>query len=129
MATNVLELEEFDPSSVNINGLYVVSKHIDSDSNQQVPTPVGTKILPAGVTLSFMGGMLSGTTLTGGRTKIIAPVTQIFDANLNVTGTWDIPQAFPQWFGAVASTSVTSDTADSAGAINKAIAMKQNSEV
>ena len=79
-----------------------------------------------------MGGMLNSSstvTLTGNRTKIIAPITQIFGANINFAGTWEIDRAYPQWFGAVAYTGVNASSVDSAPAINKAIVMKSTGEV
>jgi len=60
--------------------------------------------------------------------SIIAPITQIFDVTLNVTGSWEINRSYPQWFGAIAATS-QSAAVDCAAAINKAILMKSTGEV
>ncbi|MDR2914317.1 MAG: glycoside hydrolase family 55 protein [Tannerella sp.] len=112
-------LTELPTTGITANTAYVVSGN----------TSLGTTTFPVGVTLYFMGGIISGTTLTGNKTKIIAPITQIFNASLNVTGTWDIDRSYPQWFGAQSYTSISTSSVDCAAAINKAILMKQTGEV
>ncbi|NDW12806.1 hypothetical protein D0T50_07870 [Bacteroides sp. 214] len=87
---------------------------------------------PAGVTLYFIGGMLTATaarTLTGNRTRIIAPIEQIFSDNITVNGSWVIDRAYPQWFGAKAYAVISDSAIDSTPAINKAIVMKKRGEV
>ena len=93
-----------------------------------------TSIIPANITLIFMGGMLlkpssSSPTLTGNRTRIVAPPEQIFSADLTVGGTWEIERAFPQWFGAKSYPTYNSTFTDSAPAIKNAILMKGTGEV
>jgi len=113
---------EFDPLSIAANSTYVVSSPTTTIS--------GTITIPAGVTLNFIGGMLIGTgTLVGNKTKIIASLTQLFGTSLNVSGTWEIDRAYPQWFGAQSEQSINTSSPDSAAAINKAIVMKQTGEV
>ena len=114
-------LTEFDPTSISANSTYVVSAPY---------TIGGTLTMPADVTLYFIGGMLSGSgKLIGNKTKIIAPIKQIFGTSLNVSGTWEIERAYPQWFGAQSYQSISTSSADIASAINKAIEMKQTGEV
>jgi len=115
-------LTEFDPSNHSANSAYVVSGTIT----------VPTMTMQAGVTLYFMGGKLTGTgTLTGNKTKLIAPITQIFDAGLTIAGTWEIDRAYPQWFGAqtIFYNPSQGGSTDCAPAINKAIKMKKTGEV
>jgi len=92
--------------------------------------------IPAGVTLYFMGGILmpnspsiSTLSLVGNRTRIIAPIVQIFSKTTTATGSWEIDRAYPQWFGAVSYSTIDNNSEDSADEINKAIMMKSTGEV
>ena len=100
--------------------------------------------IPADVTIIFMGGILTpytdpqkpvqiNYTLKGNKTKIVAPITQIFAENLTIDGSWEIDRAYPQWFGAKSysdkATLDSSQAIDSSDAINKAIVMKETGEV
>ena len=104
--------------------------------------------IPADVTIIFMGGILTpytdpqkpvqiNYTLKGNKTKIVAPITQIFAENLTIDGSWEIDRAYPQWFGAKTRytdeehdlNNIIIGLIDSTDAINKAIIMKGTGEV
>lgn len=107
---------EFNPNLTVSNSTYVVtSTHV-----------VNTNILLApNVTLIFKGGLITGSgTLKGNNTFIFAPICQIFDDSLNVSGSWIVDRAYPQWFGAI-----NDGTMDASLAINKAINLKRVGEV
>lgn len=58
-------------------------------------------LMPSGSTLSFEGGVISGGyTLTGTNTAINADIVQIFGTNVKLEGTWNIAEAYTEWFGA-----------------------------
>ena len=58
--------------------------------------------IPPGVTIFVDGGIITGAyTLTGDYTVIIDTLNQIFDDDLALAGTWKIPFARPEWWGAV----------------------------
>lgn len=60
--------------------------------------------MPADVSLFIDGGKIdgSGVTLTGNHTRIIDTTKQIFGVGVSCEGTWDIPFARPEWWGAKA---------------------------
>ena len=111
-----------------------------SNSTYNITTDITLEsdtVIPDNVTLIFQGGkILSNTplTLTGQRTRIVAPICQIFGEDIEVDGSWDIDRAYPQWFGyATYQTPVDylppATCRDAGPAINKAIKMKQMGEV
>lgn len=107
---------EFDPNLTVANTTYVVTlTHV-----------INTNVyLESNVTLIFMGGMITGNgTLKGNNTFLVAPITQIFSSDLNITGSWIMDRAYPQWFGAK-----NDGITDSSQAINKAINLKRVGEV
>lgn len=65
--------------------------------------------LPTGCILKFNGGKITGGTIVGNKSKIISSNVQIFDGSVTISGTWDVNQAVPEWFGAVAD-GVSDDT-------------------
>jgi hypothetical protein len=68
--------------SLSANTTYVVSENC---------TVSGTVNFPAGVTLIFKGGRITGSrTFNGVNTALVAPIMQIFDTTLTVTGLWCI---------------------------------------
>lgn len=73
-----------------VKGRYVIASDIVLDS---------AKVLPEDVVLDFKEGQLAGT-ITGNNTEIKAPLRQIFDAGVDIQGTWRNSEAFPEWFGA-----------------------------
>lgn len=130
---NVQTLPEFpDSGEALIAGQsYIVS------ANHKIYT--SNQIIPPDVTLYFTGGILSPNSddikLTGNRTRISAPIEQIFDKELDIAGTWQIEQALPHWFGMKTCAEllesenigkITDYTQyDCSDAINKAIRMKR----
>nr|DAR01886.1 MAG TPA: Pectate lyase [Crassvirales sp.] len=68
-----------------------------------------TLTIPEGCTLDFQGGSFSNGTIVGGNTKIITGLQKIFNSNIILTGTWNVEESYPEWFGAVGD-GVTNDT-------------------
>lgn len=61
----------------------------------------GDIIIPADCVLEFDGGSISGTyTLKGTNTGINAGLVKIFSTDVTFTGTWNIKEVYPEWFGA-----------------------------
>lgn len=61
--------------------------------------------VPENCLIEFDGGSISNDdentyTLTGQNTAIIAPPTKIFGLNVELAGTWNVSEAYPEWFGA-----------------------------
>lgn len=57
-------------------------------------------VIPAGSELRFSGGSLSNGIIEGQETRITATPMRIFDTSLSLTGSWDIVEAYPEWYGA-----------------------------
>tara|TARA_R110000772_G_C13310212_1_gene439965 strand:- start:9589 stop:12177 length:2589 start_codon:yes stop_codon:yes gene_type:complete len=57
--------------------------------------------IPSNVTLKFNGGKFLNGTLSGDKTNIDAEAVQILDVDMVLSGTWDLVESYPQWFGAV----------------------------
>lgn len=74
------------------NVIYKITKDIDLKG--------GTLTIPEGCTLDFQGGSFSNGTIIGNSTKIISTINRIFSTNITIDGTWDIPYAYAEWFGA-----------------------------
>ena len=57
--------------------------------------------VPANCVLEFDGGSISGEhTLTGNNTDINAGLVKIFNTDVTLAGTWNVAEAYPEWFGA-----------------------------
>lgn len=55
--------------------------------------------VPANCVLEFDGGSISGEhTITGNKTIIQAGIVKIFDTNVIFAGTWNVAEAYPEWF-------------------------------
>lgn len=66
--------------------------------------------IPANCVLEFDGGSISGAqTLTGNNTGIEAGLVKIFNTDITLAGTWDVAEAYPEWFDAKGD-GVTDDT-------------------
>ena len=78
------------------NTVYVLENHfrIDLSNNND------TETLPEGCTLEFRGGSISHGVLKGHLTNIRADRTRIFGNGLTVAGTWNVDEAYVEWFGA-----------------------------
>lgn len=68
-----------------------------------------TLTIPEGCTLDFQGGSFSNGTIVGNNTKINAGLQKIFNTDIILNGTWNVNEAYPEWFGAVGN-GVTNDT-------------------
>lgn len=60
----------------------------------------GTLHIPANSTISFDGGAICNGTVVGDNTTIEAPAVDIFGSDVSVSGTWNVKEAYPEWFGA-----------------------------
>lgn len=56
--------------------------------------------VPEGCVLQFEGGSLRNGTLVGDNTKIEAGLIKIFDTNIVISGSWQVTETYPEWFGA-----------------------------
>ena len=57
--------------------------------------------IPSNCILEFEGGSICGThTITGRNTAIQAGMVKLFDAGVSFKGTWNVNEAYPEWFGA-----------------------------
>ena len=71
--------------------------------------------VPANCILDFDGGSISAgsgenmDTITGTNTGINASLVKIFNTDITLTGTWNITEAYPEWFGAKGD-GITDDT-------------------
>ena len=64
-------------------------------------TLTGNVTIPVNCVLEFDGGSITGAyTLTGNNTGINADLVKIFNTNVTLAGTWDVAEAYPEWFGA-----------------------------
>ena len=60
----------------------------------------GNVTIPANCVLEFDGGSLSNGTITGLNTCINAGLVKIFNTDVTLAGTWNVAEAYPEWFGA-----------------------------
>ena len=60
----------------------------------------GTLTIATNSTLDFQGGSFSNGTIVGQNTKIEAGLTKIFETDVTLSGTWNIVDAYSEWFGA-----------------------------
>lgn len=66
--------------------------------------------VPANCVLEFDGGSISGEhTITGTNTGTEAGLIKIFNTDVTIAGTWNVEEAYPEWFGAKGD-GVTDDT-------------------
>ncbi len=92
------------------NTRYIIQYDYDLDGE--------TITVPEGCTLDFQGGSLGNGTIKGSNTRVKADIEKIFNANLSVVGTWNIPHSYAEWFGAD-----NTGVQDSSSSLNKAIKM------
>lgn len=74
------------------NVIYKITK--DYDLNHCILT------IPEGCTLQFEGGSLDNGTIVGSNTKINAGLQKIFNTDIIISGTWNVSDAYAEWFGA-----------------------------
>lgn len=86
-----------------VNGVNTLTQAMINDANtiyhiQYDYTLAANITIPANCVLLFEGGSISGAyTLTGNDTNIIADLVKIFGTELNFSGTWNVPVAYPEW--------------------------------
>lgn len=90
----VLEKDKTFASQVtDTNTIYEIRYHFALSANFT---------MPSGCVLRFDGGKITGPfTLTGTYTKIDASRSAIFGTDISISGTWDVIEAYPEWFGAL----------------------------
>lgn len=113
--------------SVNTNNYKIIEANFDFTS---IPTDYdnstwvivenhdlggNTIILPFNVTLNFQGGGFRNGNIVGNNTKINSNLNKIFNNN-SLSGTWNVKEIYPQWFGALGN-----GINDDASAIQKSI--------
>lgn len=69
---------------------------------------LGSIVMPANCTLIFQGGQISGS-LIGNNTTIDAPPVHIFDSGIILGGTFTNEYAYPEWWGAIATETRSSE--------------------
>lgn len=69
----------------------------------------GTLTIATGSILDFQGGSFSNGTIVGHNIRIKAGLQKIFNSDIILTGTWNVEESYPEWFGAVGD-GVTNDT-------------------
>lgn len=74
--------------------------------------------IPTNCVLEFDGGSVSGEyTITGANTGIQGGLAKIFNTNVSFAGTWNVVEAYPEWFGAVGN-EIADDTNSIQNSIN-----------
>lgn len=87
--------------------------------------------IPANCMLKFEGGSISGGyTVTGQNTGIQAGLVKIFNTDVILSGSWNVTEAYPEWFGAKGDYNYdTQIGTDDSVSINKAISFAENTDV
>ena len=99
---------------------YAIAKKSSAASGVPVSyyKPEGTINIPANCVLQFEGSSIKSGTIVGNDTKIEARLTQILGVNVTISGTWNVSEAYPEWWGAKKGSTFTVDNSD---AIEKAM--------
>lgn len=84
----------------NANTRYIIQ--YDYDLNGQAIT------IPKGCILDFQGGSISNGELVGNQTCLQSDLVSIFN-NISRSGSWNLPEVYPEWFGAKGD-GITDDT-------------------
>lgn len=101
-----------------VNGVNTLTQEMMSAQNTKYVVKydyvLGEDItIPANCVLEFDGGSISASgsndTITGTNTGIQAGLVKIFNTDVTLEGTWNVAEAYPEWFGAVGN-GVTDDT-------------------
>lgn len=85
-------IERLNKAMSNSNVTYKIVGNIDLGG--------GELTIASGSTLDFQGGSFSNGTIVGNNTKINAGLDKIFGTDVTLSGTWNIVDAYSEWFGA-----------------------------
>lgn len=111
----------FESQVTQANKVYVIHDDFTLSSNVTIP---------ANCVLEFDGGSISGAhTLTGNNTGIQASLVKIFNTDVTLAGVWNVAEAYPEWFGAVGYSTITSSNLSSTTSIQAAIDFASNTNV
>ena len=87
------------------NTIYIIRDVFNiRDSKSNIPVSI-----PFGCVLQFEGGLLCNGKIIGHKTEIKSGLQKIFNANVSLEGTWNVIEAYPEWFGAVGN-GISDDT-------------------
>ena len=109
---NIVEVEDPIYGKVKKNILYqdmftqsntIYEVRYDFDLNGEEIT------IPEGCVLDFQGGSLNNGNIIGNNTMICAVPIKIFSVDVILSGTWNVSEAYPEWFGAKGD-GITDDT-------------------
>ena len=85
----------------NPNTIYIIQYDYDLNGAEI--------IISEGCVLDFQGGSLNNGNIIGNNTAIKAELVKIFGLNINISGNWNIPEIYSEWFGAKGD-GITDDT-------------------
>ncbi len=78
------------------NTIYIIRNNFDlGDSRGKNPI-----YIPEGCVLQFEGGSINNGVVVGRNTGIRAGLEKIFGTDVSIKGSWNIVEAYPEWFGA-----------------------------
>lgn len=92
-----------------VNGVNILTQEMISATNTKYVIKydyvLGADIdVPENCIFEFDGGSISASgsndTITGTNTGINAGLVKIFNTNITLSGTWNVTEAYPEWFGA-----------------------------
>ena len=87
-----------------VNGVNILTQEMMSATNTKYVIKYNYVLdddinVPANCILEFDGGNISGEhIITGNKTNIQAGIVKIFDTNVTLAGTWNVAEAYPEWF-------------------------------
>lgn len=111
-----------------VNGVNTLTQAMMNDTNTKYVIKYDYVLseditVPANCVLEFDGGSISASgsndTITGNNTGINAGFVKIFNTDVTISGSWNVAEAYPEWFG-VSKDGITDDTQSTQKAINLA---------